>query len=447
MKENSMGVDHIPKLIKSTSIPMMFSLLLNSLYNIVDSIFIAQISEDALTALSLAAPLQLVISALGCGIAVGLNAAVSKALGEKNAKKVQKVTSASLLLAVAAYVISAFIGFAFTKSYFMWQSQGNEVIYQHGVSYLMIIMLFSFGTLLQWVFDRLLIASGKNYLFLISLSVASIINLILDPILIFGYFGIPAMGTAGAAIATVVGQIIGAIAGYGINKVGNKEIPIVVEVKVELKYILEILKVGIPTMIMQAVVAFIGIAMNMILQLYSTTAIAVMGVCNRIQNMALIAPNGVNIGAIPIIAYNFGARKKNRIYESISYMRKFTVFLMLIVLLLLEVFPSQILSLFDASDMMLSIGIPAIRILAISYFISIFSMMYSTVFQSFGKGHYSMYLTILRQVILPMSLALLFTVFNNLNLIWSAFIIAEILSFPIALIMMKNLKRDIIDNL
>lgn len=447
MKENIMGIDAIPKLIRNTSIPMIFSLLMNSLYNIVDSVFVSRISEDALTALSLAAPIQLVISALGCGIAVGLNAAVSKALGEKNDKKVQKVTSASLILAVIAYFISAVIGIVFTKSYFMWQSQANEMIYHYGVSYLMICMTFSFGTLLQWVFDRLLIASGKTYLFLISLSIASIINLILDPILIFGYFGFPAMGTAGAAIATVIGQIIGAIAGYIINIIGNKEIPIIIELKVEFKYIREILKVGIPTMIMQAVVAFIGIAMNMILQLYSTTAIAVMGVCNRIQNMALIVPNGINNGTIPIIAYNYGAKKKERIYDSIAYMRKYTVTLMLIVLLILELFPSQILSMFDASETMLRIGVPAIRILAISYFISIFSMMYSTIFQSFGKGQYSMYLTILRQVILPVILALMFIVFDDLNFIWGAFIIAEILSFPVAFIMMRNIKTDIIETL
>lgn len=446
-KENPMGVLPIPKIIKTTSLPMIFSLLMNSLYNVVDSIFISHISEDALTALSLASPIQLIIGALGCGIAVGLNAAVSKALGEKNQHKVKKITSAALILAGCAYLITATIGLLCTNVFFTWQSNGNYEIYQHGTSYLRICMLFSFGTLLQWVFDRLLIATGKSKLFLISLTSASVVNLVLDPILIFGYLGLPALGTAGAAIATIIGQICGAIVGYIVNVRMNKEIPIVLDLKVKFKYLWEILKVGIPTAIMQAVVALTGVVMNTMLQSFSLTAVAIMGICNRIQGLALIVPNGINLGVIPIIAYNYGAKNRQRVKDTIKYMLLYGAFLMIFVTLVLEVFPKQILLMFDASSSMLNIGIPAIRILAIAYFIALFSMGYSTVFQSLGKGNYSMYLTIIRQVILPVILVYLLSKFNQINLVWIAFIIAEAMSIPIALLFYQNIKRGIIDHI
>lgn len=246
-KESIMGTTPIPRLIIKTSIPLIISLLVNNLYNLVDSIFVSRVSEDALTGISIAAPLQMLMIALGCGLAVGLNAMVSKAMGEKQPEEVKKTTSAAIVMAFGAYLINVIVCLLLVKPYFAWQAGGNEVIARYGISYIRICMLFSFGQMLQWVFDRLLIATGKSNLFLATLGTASLVNVILDPILIFGYFGFPAMGTAGAAAATVTGQLAGGLLGIYLNIKRNKEIPVHFTLHIQKKYVANILKVGIPT--------------------------------------------------------------------------------------------------------------------------------------------------------------------------------------------------------
>ena len=225
-KENRMGTQPVPRLLLGTAVPLMLSLLVNSLYNVVDSIFVSRVNEAALTALSLAAPVQTIMSALGCGVAVGLNAAISKAMGEHNREKVRETASAAMLLSIGAYLLIALACVLGVRPYFAWQAAGQPEIAAYGVDYLQVCMLFSFGQMAQWVFDRFLIATGRPMLFLVTLSTASVTNLILDPILIFGGFGLPAMGTAGAAYATVIGQCLGAAAGVIVNLRMNPEIPI-----------------------------------------------------------------------------------------------------------------------------------------------------------------------------------------------------------------------------
>ncbi len=437
-KENRMGTEKMSKLIIATGIPLMLSLLINSLYNFVDSVFVSRVSEDALTALSLSAPVQVLVSSLGLGNAVGLNAVISRALGEKKPDKVRKAADASIFIALCSWVIIVLICLIFVKPYFAWQSGGNEIIAAYGRDYLMICMLFSIGQMGQWVFDRFVIASGKSHLFLFTLSAASITNLILDPIFIFGLFGIPRMEAKGAAVATIIGQIVGAIAGILINKRWNKEIEFSFHLHQDKESILEILKVGIPSTLVQVLTSFVSIVMNSILLAFSTTAVAVYGVCARIQNIATVGVHGIDNGLIPIVAYNYGAGKKKRIEESIRWTLIYSVLLYLVFFVGLELIPKIVLGIFDASDYMLTIGIPALRILAVAYFASIPNLVFAAALQGLSLGTKSMYLTMARQAILPVLFALGLRGFGNLNLIWIAFILAELVGMPLAVFLWRG---------
>ncbi|MCC8100987.1 MAG: MATE family efflux transporter [Clostridiales bacterium] len=442
-EENRMGTMPVPRLVIQTGVPLMLSLLINSLYNFVDSIFVARLSEDALTAVSLSSPVQTMMAALGCGIAVGLNAVISKALGENDQKKVKQAASASLFLAGCAWLLILVCCLLFIRLYFVWQSGGDAQIAEYGYTYLSICMIFSFGQMGQWVFDRFVMASGRSHLFLFTLSAASVTNLILDPILIFGYFGFPAMGTAGAACATAIGQIVGCLAGYLINRRFNPEIPISFTLRPDGECIREILNVGIPTTLVQGITSLIGIFMNSVLITFGTTAVAVYGVCLRIQNLVTVGVHGIDNGLIPIVAYNFGAKKRNRIYDAIRWALVYSIGIYLVIMVFLETCSTQILQLFDASEEMLAIGIPALRILAVSYLISTFGLVFAAVFQALGMGTYSLYLTSVRQVLFPFIFVSAFRQTGNLHLIWSAFIISEILALPVIAILANKAFRKL----
>ncbi len=438
VQENPMGYIPVHKLLWKNSIPLIFSLLAHNLYNFVDSVFVSYVSEAALTALSIAAPVQALIGALGCGIAVGLNASISKAMGEGNEKKVRDCASAALLLAVIAWLVVSVVCILGVEPYFAWQSGGNAEIAQAGVAYLRICMLLSIGTFGQWVYDRFVMATGRSSLFLITLSVASGVNLVLDPILIFGLFGLPVLGTTGAAIATVIGQFCGAIAGIILNEKKNPEIVARFRLRVPMESILNILKVGIPTCVMQSLISFTGILLNTVLQGFSTTAVAVLGVCNRLQGLATLPPHGINNALLPIVAYNFGAKKYERINQSFRWAIIYSFAMMGIILFAIELFPRELLRLFDASDTMMSMGITAVRFLAVSFFLSVPGMISSTMFQSLGRGDYSLCLTLLRQAVLPLGLAFVFSKIGNLTLVWSAFVFAEVLSLPVAFYLLRR---------
>ncbi|MDD3219513.1 MAG: MATE family efflux transporter [Lachnospiraceae bacterium] len=441
--DNKMGSMPIPKLIISTSIPLIFSLFVNQMYNLVDSVFVSHINEDALTGISIATPIQVIMIALGCGLAVGLNARVSKALGEKDQEQAKQAASAAFVMAIAAYLIIVILCLLIVEPYFAWQTKGNDTISQYGISYIRICMLFSFGQMTQWVFDRLLIATGKSTLFLATLGTASIVNLILDPILIFGYLGFPALGTAGAAIATVIGQIAGGLLGIYLNVKRNKEIPIHFTLHISSRQVVNILKVGIPTAIMQGIMSVMGIFINTILYQFSSTAVAIYGISIKVQNMAQIVVNGMNNGLIPIIAYNYGAKNEKRIKETIRYAFIIAGIVMTIVFIIMELIPDKILLLFDASEHMMQIGIPAMRLLSISYFVSSVGIIFAAVYQGLGNGVYSMYLAFIRQVILLIPFLLIGVWMNQLTIVWLAFALAETLSIPFGLHLYRRLKLAI----
>ena len=434
MSENNMGTQKISRLVLTTGIPLMLSLLINSLYNFVDSVFVSRVAEDALTALSLAAPVQMIVSALGLGNAVGLNAAISRALGEGRPDKVKKTASAAIFLAICAWVLIGVVCLLGVRWYFEWQSGGNAAIARYGRDYLSICMLFSLGQMGQWVFDRFVIASGKSHLFLFTLSAASITNLILDPVFIFGF----GMGTRGAAIATVIGQFMGLFAGIYINRRWNKEIEFSFTLRPDWQSVKTILRVGIPSTMVQVLTSFVTVAMNSIFLAFSSTAVAVYGVCSRMMNLCTVGVHGIDNGLIPIVAYNYGARKPERVRESLRWAMGYSALFFLPFLLVLEFAPSWVLRLFNASEHMMGIGIPAVRILALAWIISIPNLVIAAALQGLSQPRQSMVLTLLRQAILPVLLALVFRHFGNLNLIWLAFVMAEAIGIPAAMMLWRS---------
>ncbi len=428
--ENNMGTEKISRLLLKTGIPLMLSLLINSLYNFVDSVFVSRVAEDALTALSLAAPVQVLVSALGLGNAVGLNAAISKALGEKNQDRVKKTASAAIFLAVCAWLLISAACLLGVRWYFDWQSRGNEAIAAYGRDYLSICMLFSLGQMGQWVFDRFVIASGKSHLFLFTLSAASITNLILDPIFIFTF----GLGTKGAAIATVIGQFMGLFAGVLINRRWNREISFSFTLKPDWKSVRVILQVGIPSTLVQVLTSFVSIVMNTILLTFSSTAVAVYGVCSRMMGLCTVGVHGIDNGLIPIAAYNYGARKPERIEDAVKWSMLYSALFYILFLLILELFPAAVLRLFNASDHMMQVGIPAVRIMALAWLISIPSLVFSAAMQGLSLPRPSMILTMLRQAVLPVLLALALSRTGWLPSVWLSFVIAELICIPLAVL-------------
>ena len=438
---------NIPALLLKKSVPMFFSLLTHNLYNFVDSVFVSYVSEAALTALSMAAPVQALIGAMGCGIAVGLNAVISRAMGEKDEQKVRQTASAAIWLAIGAWLVEAFIGIVAVGPYFAWQAGGNEEIMREGIIYLRICLLCSLGTFGQWVYDRFLIATGKSSCFLFTLSVASCVNLILDPILIFGWLGLPAMGAAGAAIATVIGQFCGAAAGIVVNEKKNPEIHARFRIRVPLQSVVSILKVGIPTSLMQAAVACTGILMNTILQVFSTTAVAVMGICSRLQGLAILPIHSVTNAMIPIVAYNYGASRRDRIEQSIRWAYLYSLASMAAVVLGIELFPHQLMKIFDASDLLMEMGVAAIRIMAVSFGLQAFGNVATAVFQALGRGNEGLVLTLARQVVLPLGLAYAFSMMGRVNWVWYAFVLAEAAAVPLVMALHRRVRKHTIDRL
>lgn len=432
-KENIMGTQKMNTLILSTGIPLMVSLFINSLYNFVDSMFVSQVSEKALTALSLAAPVQLLVSSLGLGNAVGLNAVISKALGRKDDKEVRKAADAAIFIALCSWVVISILCLLFVKHYFAWQSGGDEVIAAYGIQYLTVCMLFSFGQMGQWVFDRFVIASGRSGLFLFTLSAASITNLILDPIFIFGLLGVPRLETLGAAIATVIGQTVGMFAGFVINRKWNREIPFGFTRRPDRRSIVNILKVGFPSTLVQILTSLVGVLLNSILITFSSTAVAVYGICIRINGVTTVGVHGITNGLIPIVAYNYGAVNGKRVSGAVRWSFLYGVLLYLPFFAVLEFLPMWVLRIFDASNYMLQIGVPALRILALAWLAAIPALVISAGLQGLSMGMSSMTLTMFRQAVLPLIFAGIFSRFGKLDFLWTGFIFAELLGIPFAI--------------
>lgn len=446
-RENKMGVMPVNQLLISMSLPMMISMLVQALYNVVDSIFVSRISENALTAVSLAFPIQSLMIAIGAGTGVGINALLSRALGEKDYGKADKAAVNGVFLAVISYLIFLLVGAFAVTPFYLSQTQDAEII-EYGKQYLTIVCCLSFGMYTQFVFERLLQSTGKTFFTMITQGTGAIINIILDPILIFGLFGMPRMGVAGAAVATVIGQIVAGIIAIIINEKKNTEIKLHFKgFKPDGVIIGHIYMVGIPSIIMQAIGSLMTYGMNRILMVFSSTAAAVFGVYFKLQSFIFMPVFGLNNGMVPIIAYNFGAAKKDRLVKTIKLSILYAEAIMAVGFLIFQFFPLQLFAMFDASETMLSIGVPALRIISISFLLAGFAIICSSVFQALGNGIYSMLISIARQLVVLLPVAYLLSRLGNVNYVWWAFPAAELISLTMSVIFLILINKKIISRI
>lgn len=427
------------KLLLNMSLPMMVSMLVQAMYNIVDSIFVAKISEDALTAVSLAFPLQSLMIAVGAGTGVGVNALISRGLGEKKRDRVDAVAANGIFIYVLSYLAIAVLGFTAVRPFYNMQvGAGQENIMELGVTYLSIAMIFSFGLFGQFVFERILQATGRTLFTMISQMTGAIINIIMDPILIFGLLGFPKLGIAGAAIATVMGQIIAAIIACVYNLKKNTDVTISFKgFHPNGEIIKDIYIIGIPSIVMQSIGSVMTTGMNLILMGISSTAAAVFGVYFKLQSFFFMPVFGLNNGLIPILSYNYGARNKKRMMNTLKYGYLIAFLFMLVGFVVFMLIPDRLLLLFDASETMLAIGIPALRKIAVHFLIAWFCIVSGTLFQAVGNAVYSMYVSVARQLVVLLPVAYVLAKIGGLSLIWWCFPIAEMMSLLISVVCLK----------
>ena len=428
VQENKMGIMPIPKLLISMSLPMIASMLVQALYNIVDSMFVAQLNEGALTAVSLVFPVQNLMIAVASGTGVGINALLSRSLGEKKLDQANKIASNGVFLALVSSLVFAVIGIFCSRLFFAAQTTDAQIV-EYGTQYMSIITIASIGIFLQVTYERLLQSTGKTFFNMITQGTGAIINIILDPILIFGWFGLPAMGVTGAALATVIGQFCASILAVFFHNKHNAEIIVRARgFNIDKETIVSIYKIGVPSILMQSIGSVTTFCMNNILLMFSATAATVFGVYFKLQSFIFMPLFGLTNGMIPIVAYNYGAKNKKRIYNTISISMLIAIIIMSIGLLVFQTLPATLLGLFDASEQMLAIGIPALRIISVSFIFAGYSIISSSVFQALGNGVYSLAVSVARQLVVIIPVAFLFAKFFGLNMVWWAYPIAEIAS-------------------
>ena len=438
LQENKMGTMPINKLIITVSLPMIVSMLIQALYNVVDSIFVAQISEDALTAVSLAFPVQNLMIAVGTGTGVGVNALLSRSLGEKNFKLADKTANIAIFLSVMNFLVFAVLGIAFSDLFFSMQTD-SETIARLGSEYLVICCVCSFGMFGQFCFERLLQATGRTLCTMCSQSIGALINIILDPCMIFGIGPFPAMGIRGAALATVFGQIIAMFIAVMFNHKLNKEINLSIRNMLPEKEIVKkIYAVGVPSILMASIGSLMTFCMNKILIGFTSTAAAVFGVYFKLQSFIFMPVFGLNNGMVPIIAYNLGAKKFDRIKKTIKICMIYATSLMIIGLIVFQTIPELLLQLFNASEDMVIIGVPALRTISLNFIVAGIAIISISVFQAVGKGMYSLYISVARQIVVLIPVAFLMSLTGNLNAVWLAFPIAECVSLVACLVFMKR---------
>lgn len=438
MKENKMGVQPVNSLLISMAIPMMLSMLIQALYNIVDSMFVAQVSENALTAVSLAFPFQNLMIAVAVGTGVGVNSLLSRLLGEGKYDDVNKTAVNGLFLSLVSYAVFAIVGSLCAYSFFSMQTDVAEII-EGGHAYLLICSLFSFGCFLQCMLEKLLAATGKTVLTMLTQMTGALINIVLDPIFIFGWFGLPAMGIAGAAVATVTGQILSCFVGIYLNLRHNSDIHFQFKgFRPNGRIISAIYGVGVPSIIMSSIGSIMTLGLNTILISFSTTATAVFGVYFKLQSFVFMPIFGINNGMIPIVGYNFGAGQPARVMTAIKCGIFYATCIMLMGFAAFQLMPGTLLGLFNPSPAMLEIGIPALRIISIHFLLAGFCVICGAVFQALGHGMYSLWVSVIRQLLVLLPAAWLLAQSGNINMVWLAFPIAEGASFVVSSICIRK---------
>ena len=442
--ENIMGTMDVNPLLIKLSIPMMISMLVQALYNVVDSIFVARVSENALTAVSLAFSLQNMMFAVGIGTGVGVNALLSKSLGEKNQSRANKTAENGLFLALCSYLVFLVLGLTVVRPYFYAQTADADIAEQ-GIRYLTICCVLSLGMFMQVMNEKLLAATSRTTLSMISQLVGAIVNIILDPIFIFGYCGEALSGTTGAALATVIGQFCGAGVSFCLNLRKNPDIQLDFKgFRPSAEAIKRIYVVGLPSIAMQCVGSVMTFLMNQILMAFTATAVAVFGVYFKLQSFVFMPIFGMNNGMVPIISYNYGARKPERVKKTIRLAVFYAECIMLVGFCIFQFLPDKLLGLFAASDAMLAIGVPALRIICPHFLLAGAGIVLSSVFQALGNGVFSLTVSICRQLVVLIPAAWLLSRTGEVNMVWWAFIIAEVVSLALSLVFMARINRTVI---
>lgn len=434
MNENKMGTVPVNKLLVSMATPMVLSMLVGALYNVVDSLFVSHYGENALSAVSLAFPIQNIIIATGTGVGVGINALLSRYLGRKEQKAVNQTALHGILLGIVFYIIICFFGLFCVRKFYLIQTPDPEIV-SMGVDYLTIICVFGFGQLFQLIFEKILQSTGRTAYTMVMQIVGAILNIILDPIFIFGYFGLPAMGTKGAAIATVIGQIVAMLLGVYFNLTQNKDVQFgLQDFQFKGSYIKAICEVGIPTIIMQSMSSIMCFGINKLLLAFSTTATAVFGAYFKLQTFVYMAVFGLNNALISIVAFNVGAQHGERVKKVIRLCGLYSALIGLVGTLIMGLFPVQLINAFAPSEEMFALGVPALRILALSFVFGSISVMSSYALQGFSKGVPSLVISAARQVIVLLPLAYVFGNAIGIYGIWWSFLISETVTVVFALL-------------
>ncbi len=437
--ENKMGVMPVNKLIITMSLPMVVSMLVTAMYNVVDSIFVSRIGEAALTAVSLAFPIQNLMIAVATGTGVGVNAMLSMNLGRKDFPAVNRIAMNAVTLAVASYAAFAVFGVFFTRFFFEAQTDNLEII-EFGCQYMYIISIFSFGLFVQITLDRLLQGTGKTLYTMFTQGLGAVTNIILDPILIFGFLGFPAMGVTGAALATVIGQILGMFLSVYFNLKKNNEIEFQLKnLKLHLQTVRSIYSVGVPSIIMASISSVMTFGLNTILMSFTSTATAVFGVYFKLQSFIFMPVFGLNNGMIPIISYNYGAKNRSRILKTIRLCVLYATTVMAVGFLVFQFFPVQLLSLFNASQDMVLIGVPALRLISISFLFAGYCIITGSTFQALGNGVMSLVVSVARQLVVLLPVAWLLSRTGRLNIVWWSFPIAELVSVALCSVFFRKI--------
>ena len=430
-RENKMGVMPVNKLLVTMALPMIVSMLVQAMYNIVDSIFVSRICEDALTAVSLAFPMQNLMIAVSSGTGVGMNALLSRSLGAKEFDNANEAARQGLFLAGCSYLAFLLFGI-FGVRMFMRSQTDIEAIVDYGTTYLTIICLVSFGLFFQMTMERILQGTGRTMYSMISQTTGAVINIILDPILIFGLFGLPELGIAGAAIATVFGQVIAGLLATWLNLHKNPDITLRLKgFRPRAQVIKRIYSVGLPSILMMSISSVMTYGMNRILIAFTSTATAVFGVYFKLQSFIFMPIFGMNNGMVPIVAYNYGARKPHRITKTVKLAMLYAECIMLAGFAVFQLKPDLLLRMFNASDEMIGIGVVALRAISLSFLLAGICIIGSSSLQALGHGVFSMLISFGRQLIVLLPAAYLLAQTGNLDLVWYSFPIAEIASLAL----------------
>lgn len=451
IKENKMGVMPVKKLLVTMSLPIMISMLVQALYNVVDSVFVGQYSENAFAAVSLAFPVQMLIIAVAVGTGVGMNSLVSRRLGEKKFDDANAGVSTGIFLGILSWIAFAVFGLFFSRMFFEAFTtgvSGGAEIAEMGTQYISICTIFSFGVFIQITCERIMQSTGITIYNMITQITGAVINIILDPILIFGFGPFPEMGAAGAAVATVIGQIAAMCLCLYFTNTKIKEVKIRIRgFRPQKRIVGEIYKVGVPSIIMQAITSVMIVGFNFILVGFSAAAVSVLGAYFKLQSFIFLPVLGLTNGLIPIVAYNYGARHKQRITDVIRFATILAVVIMIVGTVIFQLFPDALLHMFNATPAMLEIGVHALRIISLCFAFAGVGIVFSSVFQAVGNGVLSMIISLCRQLVVILPVAYGLSLLGNVNDVWYAFPIAECVSLLLSIVFYRYVYKRYLKDL